>query len=540
MFTRELYTEKALEHQNQQNWADALAVYQAMDPSWLDTADIKLQIANCLFKLGRYADALQFALQSAKLSPDTWQAHHLSALSLRMTGRLPEALKLLSMLFRRHPDIAEIRYDYGDFVCKALGDWSTAHKIWAPLQYKAKYKPAMNWFAIKEQIYDGTTSNKKLTDEIITFSRNHLHLPERGTPRQPCSPQRKRLKVGLISTFFRATPVYYLCFAALKNISTEFDLIFYSRETIDDWATDEFKSIAYNWQSVKHLSAEQLSLHLHCEKLDVIIDMCGWLDKNVLKALSTKPARRMYKWVGGQSSTTGMNCFDGFITDLHQSPPQLQPYYTEPLLFIDSGYATYNAPVYLPPPQQPLNSGRWQAGVISHPMKVSMPFLTYLRQQMVDLEEKADFLVNLKFIGWRYGQPVLQKHILRIFQPVFDKASKWLSIEFVTTKNHKDFLDKVSKLDWVIDTFPYTSGVTALESLALGVPCRTKVGTLFSQRHAYSHCRYANLAQDTFDLDSLGPFRPPLQPKSGLTLLPDDCARMNHAGLASSLAGILS
>jgi hypothetical protein len=528
--------------QQQQRWKEALSVYKSIDVEDRDSADIKYRIGFCLFKLGDYAPALQYALQSSQMAPNKWQAKHLTALALRMNGRLPEALKLLSLLSRRFPDVDEIRKDYGDFVCKVLGNWSIASDIWKPLKDKGAFEEEFRWFDIKQKIYDSVEDDIFLTGEIKKFSQTFLNSSEllNEFGQASSSVDKRRLRVGLISTFFRATPVYYLCFSALKHMSEDFDLVFYARETVEDWATEEFKSIACDWQNVKHLNAEDLAKHLYEDDLDVIIDMCGWLDREALKALATRPAKRQYKWIGGQSTTTGMNCFDGYLTDEYQSPKALQAYYTEPLIMLDSGYASYTPPSYLPSPKPRTSYGQWQAGVIAHPMKVSQPFLHYLRQQIIELEDKADFKVNLQFIGWRYGQPALQKSILRIFQPVFKKASKWLSISFVTTKGHKEFLEKVSNLDWVIDTFPYTSGVTALETLALGVPCRTRAGVLFSQRHAYSHCRYAGLDAHDFDLDILGAFRPPVQNKSGMTLLPQACDRRNHEALAMNLAKVLN
>jgi tetratricopeptide (TPR) repeat protein len=532
---------KAQAYQDQNCWEEALSVYKGIAPDERDDADSKFQIALCLYHLGHYEPALQLALESSRQSPDDWRPKHLTALALRMNGRLLEAIRFLSMLHKRFPDVEEIQRDYGDFICKVLGDWRSANAIWKPLKENEHYQKDLRWFDIKQKIYDGGIDAQTLTQQISDYSRDFLQLNETfaDSSRRTARDTRGRLRVGLISTFFRATPVYYLCFSALKHLSEDVDLVFYSRESVEDWATEEFKSIAKDWQDVKHLSADRLAGHLHSEQLDVLIDMCGWLDQEALKALSSRPAKRLYKWIGGQSTTTGMTCFDGFLTDEHQSPEALQSYYSEPLIYLDSGYATYTAPAYLPSPKPYVDTGRWQVGVISHPMKVSIPFLKYLRQQVIELEGKADFKVNLQFIGWRYSQPALQKSILRIFQPVFKKASTWLSIQFLRTQGHKDFLEKVSNLDWVIDTFPYTSGVTAMEALALGVPCRTRAGTLFSQRHAYSHCRYAGLELESFDLDYLGAFKPPVQYKTGVSLLSDSCARKDHVALAASLAKVI-
>jgi predicted O-linked N-acetylglucosamine transferase (SPINDLY family) len=61
------------------------------------------------------------------------------------------------------------------------------------------------------------------------------------------------------------------------------------------------------------------------------------MDPIGLRAISTKPAARMYKWVGGQSITTGLRAFDGWLSDAEQTPAGFEPWFTEPLLRLPHG-----------------------------------------------------------------------------------------------------------------------------------------------------------------------------------------------------------
>jgi len=345
-----------------------------------------------------------------------------------MTGKLKESLQLLSQVHQKFPDVAEIRRDYGDFVCKVLGDWQLAEAIWQPLQGQPDFAHDLDWFNLKRRIYGGGLKAEDLAQDIFTFSRDHLaaNFPVEETndflANLAVAPTKTkpRKRIGLIATFFRATPVYYLCFGALKNLADDYDLIFFSRETIEDWATQAFKAIAKDWHDVKPLSPADLSAFLRAQELDVLIDMCGWLDQRVLQALGSRPATRLYKWVGGQSSSTGLAIFDGFFSDQHQSPLQFQRLYSEPLILLDSGYASYTPPAYLPAPMPSNDVDRRRVGVISHPMKVSQSFLAFLRQHMRFIRQNAERPISLCFIGWRYGLPVLQQRLLAAFKPMLN------------------------------------------------------------------------------------------------------------------------
>lgn len=514
-------------------------------------ADKTLQcLAEQHLEAGRYREALHCARQAARVNPAAWQSLHTAALAMRMLGRLKESLRLLARLYRRFPQVPVIRRDFGDYICKSLGDWTLAGTIWQPIQHSPQLQRDMAWFRIKRQIYDGTRSTEHLVREIRRYAEEHITRPgEVGTPEEqgaarlspPSPPVRggKRRRIGLIATFLYAGPVYYLSIGALRHLAADYDLIFFARETIDDWATQEFKGIARAWHWVKGVEPGDLARLMRKQELDVLIDMCGWLDTRALQALTTRPARQIYKWIGGQSTTTGLDVFDGYLGDCHQSPRELQHYYSEPLILLESGYASYTPPPYMPGPRPSEERGHWEVGIISHPMKVSQWFLKYLREQMEKhLRCKGAHPVRVRFIGWRYGQHLVQQRILALLGPVAARMPEWVHVEFVPTSGHEAFLQEVAGLDWVIDSFPYTGGVTALEALALGVPFRTRAGRLFCERHAYSHGRFAGLEDGDINLRRVGALTAPPRPKSGRTLLPEACPRRDHVGLARALAGV--
>ena len=143
-------------------------------------------------------------------------------------------------------------------------------------------------------------------------------------PKMKTNPLAKRPRVGLLSNAFCTSPVYFLTIAGWKHVAKGSDIVIFNRGHSKDWATDTFKNLASEWHDVQHMPGLELAKVIADQQIDVLYDLGGWMDPVGLQALSLNPASQQFKWVGGQSITTGLHCFDGWIGDEMQSPKQLQ------------------------------------------------------------------------------------------------------------------------------------------------------------------------------------------------------------------------
>ena len=77
---------------------------------------------------------------------------------------------------------------------------------------------------------------------------------------------------------------------------------------------------------------------------------------------------------------------------------------------------------------------------------------------------------------YRYGQ--VQERILEAL------GNSARLVEFIAPTTHEEALKAVNSHAVMIDTFPYSSGLTAKEALAMGTQVKVlKVGELFCERH---------------------------------------------------------
>lgn len=521
------------------NWSTALQGYLSVAEFLLDEPVIEHNLGLCYFALGDSVRAEKHSLRAMQLKPQQWQSALIQAKALTANGKKNQALDLLEELAIQHPASAEVVIELAKLLMQHGGDAARACTLVTPFLNTAHQRDAESVLLIA-QLYDRAddVDAKALSAALCKFSETYLQLPAPDatavSEHQPFKPANgaqlnkpRRLKVGLLSPQFSVSPVYFFTYGALQVLANEVDLVFFTRGKKHDWATQSFQALAQDWVDVSLCTAEALARVLQSHHLDVLIDLGGWMDPVGLHALSWKPAKKMFKWVGGQSATTGLRAFDGYLTDAYQTPPGSDHLYSEPLIRLASGYVTYTPPPYMP--KRAVNKeAQTNFGVIANPAKVSRAFLAELRHR-VPTWQRAQAAhapkLRLKFIDQRYAQKNIRERI--------EAALPGLQIEFVTPHNHLGYLKAVGQLDVTLDTWPYSGGLTTIEALAMGVPSLTRSGQLFCERHTESHCFYAGLDLRTCSSERFTGIVPEVD--SELGLLAPNSPRLDHESLANEL-----
>lgn len=520
-----------------QQWNDAIALYRQLEDQLGGQGAFHHNLALCLLGAGEAAQALEQAQQALAAQPTLWQSAVVKARALKALGRTQEAEQLLQSLCQRHPERGEFALELATLTLHETCDARRARDIVQPWLASPAHAVDAQLTGLMASLYDRDDSAEAVNERAITFARNHL---ERGaavkifgsTPRATRT-RRPRMRVGLLSPLFNASPVHFFCIGALRQLAGEFDLYFFSRSRREDWATQQLRALATQWFDVKDLGPDALDGALRQHGLDVLLDLGGWMDPLGLKAISTKPAKRMYKWVGGQSLTTGLRAFDGFISDTEQTPAGYERWFTEPLIRLPQGYVTYTPPPYLPAPVAAPEDALI-LGIIANPVKVSQPFLASLPDALQQRAAQGQPLV-LRFIDKRYHHPQLQARIRAALAPATQALGDRLALEFIVPSSHPAYLAAVGGLSEMVDTWPYSGGLTTLEALSLGVPCSGAAGMLFCERHTHAHLHFLRPPGDRRKRARTS--QPGAARKS---LVPANCPRANHGALAQALAQLFS
>ena len=449
--------------------------------------DITLDLASACLDCQDFGEALRHAEATLNRRTD-WRASLIGAQALRRTGQPDRQADWLGTALADSgmpPVVRGAAYaELADLELNAFGDPRAAA---TSLREAARANPALELEArlggLVADLYDGSADSGTITEGFIDLAGG-LQAPPPPPPRLAARQQPARSRIGLVSSQFCASPVGFLTLGALRELSKKADLLYFDRGSKADWAHAAFRETAHRWLTCG--GADTLTLHrlMVAADLDVLIDLGGWTDPVALAAVAGRPARRQWKWVGGQALTTGLKCFDGFITDRRQVPIPNEWNYTEPLLLARLGYVTYTAPPYAPDlgvaaGKLPVPGGKPAPGVyalVSNPAKISATTAEAIRK----LKPRRLLLVDQR---WRHEGTRLAAQAR--LGSLMDVA------EFITPANHPEYLQAIREMDATFhDTLPYSMGLTAIELRLMGkhllVPRRATAG-LMCERHCVGH-----------------------------------------------------
>ncbi len=461
--------EQAQAARDQGAWQRALDLFtqaQALRP---EAGAIAHNLALCHLALGQYEQAIHASRRALNALPDLWQTQIVLAKAHQGLGAIEQADTAYQAVLRNHPQQASALTGRADLAMNFFGEARVAHELVKPLLEDPEEAMDAKLTQLMSRLYDRapTDSGEKIAHDAIAFAQAYLQLPRHlQLSARPIKKTPKRPRVGLLSNQFCVSPVYFLTIAGWQHVAKGCEVILFNRGHVRDWATEAFTQLANEVIDVQHLSAEQLAARIGEAQINVLYDLSGWMDPIGLQALSVQPATVQYKWVGGQSLTTGLDCFAGWIGDAHQSPVALQSLYRERLINVAPAYATYTPPSYLPKPS-PTKSKT--PCVFSNPAKLSSVFLQYLQTLP---GKKVLIHKNYRFARTRARiEEVLGSH----------------AVEFICPNSHAEALMALNQHATMLDTFPYSSGLTAYEALALGtaITCapQSYAGVLFAERH---------------------------------------------------------
>lgn len=464
------------------DWHAARQLYELAAARAPAEAGIRHNLALCFHALGLHGKALEHSEAATRRAPGLAAAWVLRARIERALDETESAEASLRSVLAAQPRHAQARLELARLTLGDLCDARQAQQLAAPLLDDPQHERDARFVTLMAKLYDRQETAEEYTRQVMAYSERHLRLHGfRFNAQRVARNRGSQRRVGLLSPLFCASPVYFLTIGSLKLLREEVKLIVLHRGTRNDWATDEFRALASEWHDLAHLPAGALANAIHAQDLDVLFDLGGWADPAALKALSCKPARRMYKWVGGQSSTTGMKAFDGFLSDRHQTPADLAHLYAEPLVLLDGGYVSYTPP----PGTRKARLPRKPAGVygvVSNPVKISRAFLDGLPELLRTMPSPPSCI---RFVDRRYRHETLRRRLLAALRGLA------CPVEFIAPLCQHDYLDELARIDCVIDTFPYNGGLTTLEALCSGARCIARPGRLFCERHSLSHLEFA-------------------------------------------------
>ena len=294
----------------------------------------------------------------------------------------------------------------------------------------------------------------------------------------------KTLRIGYISPDLRAHPVGTLVQPLLAlHDRTRFSVYCYAN-CAEDAVSARLRAHADVWRSIRGLPAEEAAACVRGDAIDILVDLAGHTEQNVLPVLARRPAPVQVTGIG-YFNTTGLPAIDYMLTDVHVDPMgTADPSFTEEMLRLPHSHFCYTLPEDLPavtpPPME--RRGYVTFGSFNNFSKVTEEVL-HLWRALLDAVPHARLLVKSKLFGSAEGREIAAERFARC----------GIAAERVEMRGFgPHHLAEYGDMDIALDTFPYTGGMTTCEALAMGVPVITLRGESHGARFGESLLRNAN------------------------------------------------
>jgi predicted O-linked N-acetylglucosamine transferase (SPINDLY family) len=193
--------------------------------------------------------------------------------------------------------------------------------------------------------------------------------------------------------------------------------------------------------------------------LDVVVELAGHTDTKILRLFRHRLAPVQLTYLGFPS-TTGLDAFDGRITDIDADPPGSESQYTEPLQRLDRCAWAY-LPSDLPPIRERASGEPVRFGSFNRIEKLSPTLLSAWRAIL-----EAVPTARLQLRTRALEQPSVRQRLLAHFpsdQHARIEFARWVTDERAAIVGYGD-------IDIALDSFPYHGTTTTCDALWMGVP----------------------------------------------------------------------
>lgn len=289
------------------------------------------------------------------------------------------------------------------------------------------------------------------------------------------------LRVGFVCGEFKNHPVYYFLIGILAHIDrSQFQLLAYSNNLVDDHLTQSFKDEMDEWRDIQRMSDDAAAELIRSDKIDVLIDLNGHLGQTRLPVFARKPAPVQAAWLGYFAST-GLSEMDFIIADPTSVPEDSTEWFSEQVVRMPATRLC----MVRPKPTRNIS--------VSPPPAVKNGYITFGSfQQAAKINHKVMQAWSLILAQTPNSRLRIQSITLgsETVREALSIRMRAAGIDLQRVDMHgvmpwEDYLEAHNEVDMLIDTFPFTGGTTTATALWMGVPIVSILGdTMLSRQGA--------------------------------------------------------
>lgn len=415
---------------------------------------------------GDFSKSLDYANQALALKPDDYSSLEIALESHWKSNQHQKAYALILSAFEQQPDSAYLHYCLANFYFYRLARVDLSY----PLLEKAIAMEPHNKGLLEAMLFVAYAVWELSPAKLFSYYQRWGQLVEEEETKVCTSwgnlaDPHKKLKVGYVGGDFRRH-------SAIHDYRTLFHL--YDRQQFDYYIYDTapshddmgqwFYERATQSHDVSGMSTDDLVKLIQQDQIDILLDLSSHTQNNRLDVFARKPAP--IQMTGrGFGSTSGLTRIDYRFTDHATTPPELEPYNSEKLVFLPSRLFwtvdTLMEQMTIEPP--PVQSNRYITfGYSNAPFKLT-PF--FIETCAHILRRIPDSRLQFKYTGFDFE--IVNTHYIELFKRHGIDAER---LTFLGGTSGIEHYLAYNQVDIVLDPFPYNGGVSTQEALWMGRP----------------------------------------------------------------------
>lgn len=447
-----LLIDRAQQHYDAKRYKEVIALLDKANSEHSANKEASLLLAMAFYKMHDYTQAIAICESLFRLCPDDAQVVMLLARALFWCGRVTEATNLHLKLVT-----------------------------------ESQCNPSQHSRMIHYAQFDSTLTGIELLAFSRTFESQHgsVYIPNSDSFLN--SPKVDRpLRVGFVSTELQNHSKYFFIrplFEAFDRQQVE--LYVYSDAKHPDAHTARIKAVTDHWRDIREVNDDDVRQQIRTDRIDILVDLMGHLDRNRLLCLFDKPAPIVIEY---GESPSGLSLFDYRLTDAIADPHGSELPASTPLVRLPHGFHCYEPGEDMPAirPLPPASRAQPVLGYFGVLPKISNPVWAAWIRILKQVPQANLMLKHQTSYGDWYPEKIRQMLVQHDIDP---ERARYYPASPIRNLH----LQTYSLIDVSLDTSPYTGVTTICEALWMGKPVITLNGSHHMARRGASLLHSAGL-----------------------------------------------
>lgn len=332
--------------------------------------------------------------------------------------------------------------------------------------------------------FDSALAARRRFNETMVLPRLAESVPHRNDR----DPDRK-LRIGYVSAdMYQHSGAMTWGGFVVNHDRSKFYITLYSNTEKEDEMTQRFKESCDQWSDIRGWTDDRLAMQIMRDKIDILVDLATFTKGGRVLAFARRPAPiQVSGW--GYATGTGLDCMDYFATDKVVVPDEDAARYHEKPWYLLSALSWVHPQDDMPVSHLRAALGSpFTFGVLNRQPKITRPSMEawveivrrtpgsmlLVKNQRMESDDLRTFMRDLAVeCGARYDDGNGQFGKECLYVPTAGDPSR---IVFSGQSTHFNQLAAHWAVDVMLDPFPQGGGVSAFESLWMGVPLVTLTG----------------------------------------------------------------